>query len=112
MRSICLSDPIRPMTGVRIGNGAVVAAGSVVTKDVPDYAIVGGNRAKILRYRFDESIIESLLALKWRQCKFTDFTRLPLNDIERFIGTLADEKPVPFIPEPISLSHLLRNWMP
>jgi serine acetyltransferase len=51
--------------GVKIGNGAVVAAGSVVVKDVPDYAIVGGVPAKIIRYRFSEEMIAELLNLKW-----------------------------------------------
>lgn len=51
--------------GIRIGNGAVVAAGAVVTKDVPDYAIVGGVPAKVLRYRFDPNQIELLLEDKW-----------------------------------------------
>lgn len=51
--------------GIRIGNGAIVAAGAVVTKDVPDYAIVGGVPAKVLRYRFDPDQIELLLEDKW-----------------------------------------------
>ncbi len=53
------------MPGVRIGDGAIVATGSVVTKDVPPYAIVGGNPAGILRHRFDEATIARLLSLRW-----------------------------------------------
>lgn len=48
-----------------IGDGAAVASNSVVVKSVPPYAIVGGNPAKIIKYRFDEKIIESLLRIKW-----------------------------------------------
>lgn len=53
------------MSGVHIGDGAVVAAYSVVTKDVPPYAIVGGNPARVLKYRFSEDMIERFLGTKW-----------------------------------------------
>ena len=53
------------LSGVTIGHGAVIAANSVVTKDVPPYAIVGGSPAKIIRYRFDEEIVNRLLRLEW-----------------------------------------------
>ncbi|MFC0244417.1 DapH/DapD/GlmU-related protein [Falsochrobactrum ovis] len=53
------------LPGVTIGHGAVVGAGAVVSKDVPPYHIVAGVPAKVLRKRFDDQIIERLLALNW-----------------------------------------------
>ncbi len=53
------------MGGVRIGNGACVAAGSLVCKDVPPYALVGGVPAKVIRYRFPEETIRKLQQIKW-----------------------------------------------
>ena len=51
--------------GVTIGHGAVIGANSVVTKDVPPYAIVVGAPAKVVKYRFNDDIIDQLLALNW-----------------------------------------------
>ena len=53
------------LSGVTVGDGAAIGACSVVTKDVPPYAIVAGNPAHILRYRFDEETIKKLLKIKW-----------------------------------------------
>ena len=48
-----------------IGDGAIVAAGAVVIKDVPPYSVVGGVPAKVIRYRFEQKIISELLEFKW-----------------------------------------------
>ena len=53
------------MAGVHIGDGAIIAARAVVTKDVPPYTIVGGTPAKEIRKRFDAEVIEQLLIQKW-----------------------------------------------
>ncbi|AWN51770.1 hypothetical protein DK412_08785 [Methylobacterium sp. 17Sr1-1] len=53
------------MPGITIGDGAVVAAGSVVTKDVPPYSIVGGSPAKLIKRRFSDEIYERMLSVAW-----------------------------------------------
>ncbi|HEM7132822.1 CatB-related O-acetyltransferase [Providencia rettgeri] len=66
------------MPGVKIGEGAVIAANSVVIKDVEPYSIVGGNPATTLKYRFSPEVITELLALKiydWSEEKFTALKR-------------------------------------
>jgi acetyltransferase-like isoleucine patch superfamily enzyme len=80
--------------GIQIGTGAIVAAGAVVVKDVPPYAIVGGSPAKIIRYRFTEEQIKSLLESAWwdwpvekiRQ-RVDDF-----SDIEKFQASIGREE--------------------
>ena len=53
------------MPGIEIGDGAVIGAYSVVAKNIPPYAVVVGNPAKVIKYRFDEQKIKELLELKW-----------------------------------------------
>jgi virginiamycin A acetyltransferase len=60
---VCYQATVMP--GVRIGNGAIIAAGSVVVDDVPDYAIAGGNPARLLRRRHSDADVERLLGLAW-----------------------------------------------
>ncbi len=63
------------MPGVRIGDGAIIAAKSIVTKDVPPYAIVGGNPAKLIKQRFDDQVAAKLLAIKWWDWPIEKITR-------------------------------------
>ena len=53
------------LSGVSIGDGAAIGACSLVVKDVPPYAIVAGNPAQVIRYRFDEETIHKLLKIRW-----------------------------------------------
>ncbi|CAG9432945.1 CatB-related O-acetyltransferase [Providencia alcalifaciens] len=53
------------LDGIKVGNGVIIAAGSIVTQDIPDYAIVGGVPARIIKYRYSESEILLLNRLKW-----------------------------------------------
>ncbi|MBD3786500.1 MAG: CatB-related O-acetyltransferase [Sphingomonadales bacterium] len=62
---VWLGFEARVMPGVRIGHGAIVAACAVVSRDVPDYAIVAGNPARVVRMRFDPETVARLLALAW-----------------------------------------------
>lgn len=82
------------MSGVHIGQGAVVAAEAVVTKDVPPYAIVGGVPAKVIKYRFEPEMIEELLKV--------DYSKLTKEMIEEHIDDLYAE-----LKDPSQL-----DWMP
>lgn len=80
-------------SGVTIGHGAVIAANSVVTRDVEPYAIVGGSPAKLIRYRFDEPTRNRLLAVKWWELDIQELAGLPFDDIEACLVYLEGSRP-------------------
>lgn len=71
-----------------IGNGAIIGAGSVVTKDVPPYTIVAGNPAKIIRMRFNPKQIKFLEESKWWELKYNELTP-KYNEIQEKLNSLA-----------------------
>lgn len=81
------------LAGVNVGDGAVIGAGTVVIKDVPPYAIVAGNPAKIIKYRFDKETIEELLEIKWWDRDFNSLINLAqkMSNPKEFIKAIKDE---------------------
>lgn len=92
---------------VNIGIGAVIAAYSVVTKDVEPYTLVAGNPARPKKRRFSDSICERLLASRWWEYAFTDFANMDTLHPERFLDqfgeAVASGAIKPYTPEKINL---------
>ena len=78
------------LPGVSVGDGAIIGAGSVVTKDLPPYAIAVGSPAQVRRLRFDERTIERLLRLKWWDLELSELSGLPFRDIERCLDRIEE----------------------
>ena len=71
---VWIATDVIVLSGAQVGNGAVLATRSIITSDVPPYAIVAGNPARIVRYRFDDKTIAALLDIEW--------WHWPINEIE------------------------------
>ncbi|MCW4357256.1 CatB-related O-acetyltransferase [Bacillus altitudinis] len=101
-------------TGITVGDGAIIAAGSIVTKDVPPYAIVGGTPAKLIKFRFPPHIVQKLMNLKWWQYAYGDFSTVRADDdIETFIDkvtVLVESGAIkPFIPEVATIKDFIES---
>ncbi len=106
---VWIGGNVTVLPSIKINHGAVIATQSVVTKDVPPYAIVGGNPAKIIRYRFDQDIIDDLLELAWWDYNFVDFEQIDKENIKNFIKEFRQEKSnlEPFCPKKIKMSDII-----
>lgn len=94
MNDCFIGENVTIMPGVKVGNGAFVYAGSVVTEDVPPYAVVAGNPARIIDYRFNESQRESLFLIRWwnwEEEKLSTFSKELYGDIDVFIANHIEE---------------------
>ncbi|MBT9234966.1 CatB-related O-acetyltransferase [Pseudomonas inefficax] len=77
------------LSGVSVGNGAVIAAGSIVTKDVADYSVVAGVPAKPLKWRFeDESVRDRLCRVRWHEFDPEKLKALDISNIHEVLDTL------------------------
>jgi serine acetyltransferase len=80
------------MPGVsRVGDGAVIAAGAVVNKEVPPYAVVVGNPARVVRFRFSAPTIARLLASRWWEKSIQEI----VPDIQQYVRPLEPQQEFP-----------------
>jgi acetyltransferase-like isoleucine patch superfamily enzyme len=91
---VWIGDGVSIMEGVSIADGTIVAANANVVKDTEPYALVGGNPAKTIRFRFGYKEIELLMKLKWwnKDNDWIDKHAKYFNDIENFISVLEEEQ--------------------
>ena len=91
---VWIGDNVTILPGIKIGDGSIIAAGSVVTKDVDPYAIVGGNPAKIIRYRFNNEDIEYLCELQWWNFDISYIRQIApyFDNLESFKLLMLDNK--------------------
>jgi acetyltransferase-like isoleucine patch superfamily enzyme len=79
---------VNVLPGVSIADGVIIGAGSVVTKDVPPFAIVAGVPASVKKLRFPEKIVERLLRVRWWDLELEDLSGLPFRDVERCLDLI------------------------
>ena len=93
---VWIGQNVTVMPGIQIHDGAIIAANSVVTKDVPAYCVFGGNPAVLIRKRFDDLTIEKLLKLKWWDKPIEEIeTIMPYlccKDLDKLFAKYPEEK--------------------
>ena len=96
---VWIGEKVTILPGVHIGDGAIIGACSVVTKDVEPYTIVGGNPARVIRKRFDDELIDLLLKFKWWDKSIDEIhdlvpllTNSNLDEVKKQIKKLLENK--------------------
>jgi hypothetical protein len=105
---VWIGQDVSILRGLTIGDGAVIAASAVVTKDVPPFAIVGGNPARFIRWRFQPDIIEALTELRWWRYDWPTFNHIDLSQITssvRDLRLILADRPE-FTPEKVDLLQM------
>ncbi|WP_311200326.1 CatB-related O-acetyltransferase [Jannaschia sp. W003] len=97
---VWVADDVTLSGGVRVGDGAVLAFGAVVTRDVPPYAVVGGVPARVIRMRWDAATCARAAALAWWRFDAPGLQRLPVEDPEAFLDAVeAGQDDLAALPE-------------
>ncbi len=108
---VWIGEGVTMANGIRIGDGAIIAANSHVVKDVPPYAIVGGNPAKIIKMRFDDKTVNRLIESRWWEYDFTVFDQKSFLDPNRALDMLEEKiaqgEVAKFVPKAITARDLL-----
>lgn len=103
---VWIGDGALILPGVTIGTGAAVASRAVVTRDVPPYAIVGGNPARIIRYGFDGQVVERILGTQWWRFAPWQMADMIFHDIGSVLSVIEDRSAAgaltPYQPAPIT----------
>lgn len=98
---------------ITIGDGAIIASNSVVTKDVPPYAIVGGVPARVIRYRFNDDLIKAMQSIEWWKYHKKDLKGLvannPITFIENLEKRISNNEIQEYKPELLTIKHLTES---
>lgn len=89
---VWIGSDVTILNGLSIGDGAIIGAGSVVTKNIDPYAIVAGNPARVIKYRFEKDVVREFLEIKWWLYTLETLSELPFNDPLTFIKEFKEKK--------------------
>ncbi|WP_158967010.1 glycosyltransferase [Paraglaciecola sp. L3A3] len=108
---VWVGEDVTIARGVKIGDGAILAAKAMITKDVPPYAIMGGIPAKVIKFRFSDAEIESLLALQWWNYNLKDLINfqsdIPIDEfIDNVKSNIATKDLTLYSPNNITMNEL------
>lgn len=107
---VWIAENVTLKRNIQVNDGAIVAANSVVTKDVPPYAIVAGNPAKVIRFRFSETQIKDLCNLQWWNKSPQILSQFDLSNIKSFLkGANELEKAENFYFEKLNLTKAIKK---